>query len=158
QVMAADRDRPVPEPPDPRAEDDDRRERKPAADRVNDGRACEVEEADVAQPADRSRAVTRDGLAAPGPMTEHRIGDPRSERSQHEIAAEAHSLRDSPGHQGRRGSDEPELKDEEGADEGVVAAEQERGAPEQPVAGAEHEPEAEEPEQRRGDEEVREVL
>ena len=118
----------------------------------------EVDEAELLEPA--VRAVSTDERArAPRPVAEDRVGHGRDEGGEHQVAAEAHPLGDRAGHERRRRRDEPELEEEEGGQERAVALEDEgRRADEAARVDAEHQAEAEQPEQRRRDEEVGEVL
>src|SRR4029453_7686037 len=89
QVVALDPDRSEPEAADPWSKDEDCSQRDPAADRVHDGRAGEIHEAEIAQPAP-APALKRPVL--PGPVAEDRICDRGHEDRQSAVAAERHAL------------------------------------------------------------------
>lgn len=92
-------------------------------------------------------------------MSEDGVCDRGDEDGEHDVAGEAHALGDRPGYERRRDPDEAELEEKEGGDERAVAVEEEqRRADETALTSTEDQPEAEQPEQRRRDEEVREVL
>jgi hypothetical protein len=92
-------------------------------------------------------------------VAEQRVRDGRDERGEHEVAAEAHALRHRSGHERGGRADEAELEEEEGRHERAVAVVEERRTTDQTaLIRAEHQPEAEQPEQRSRDEEVGEVL
>ena len=111
----------------------------PASHRVHDGGSCEVDEAELLQPAVRAAAPIPERRVAPRPVAEDRVRDSGDEGGEDEVAGEAHALGDRPGHERRRGTDEPELEDEEGGQEGAVAVEEERRrADEAALAAAEH--------------------
>ena len=139
----------------PGSQDDDSGEPGPSADRVNDGRAGEVEEAQFAEPATAPDPVSLDGVDD---------GDER-EAEDHE-SRELDPLGDAAGDDGGGGGREDELEEEfgvegnprpvEGGDDPFVgvsyggtvvgAGEEEAVRAEKQVAVAEHEGEANHPE------------
>jgi hypothetical protein len=81
-------------------------------------------------------------------VTEDGIDDRGNERGEDEVSREAHALGNGPGHERRGGPDESDLEQEVRGQEHAVAVEEEqRPADEPTLPGAEHQSEAEQPEE-----------
>ncbi len=150
-----------PEAADAGTEHEDRGERDPAADGMDDGRAREVDETAALEPAGRLAAQH----AAPGPVAEDGIDQHGEDGGRDRIAAKAHAFGDGARDDGGGGRTEGELEEEEGHDPGgrLIAAcdavEGEVGRAEKPArADTEHEAEADEPEADARDAEIHHVL
>src|SRR5262249_13469982 len=151
------RNRSWPEASKPRPEDDDRRQRNPAADRVHDRRPCEIDEAEILQPP--LRAAARELSRTPGPVRKERVEDARDDDGDDEVYGKTHSLRNGSRDQRRCRGDEPEFEDEKREEKRPLPSEEELGCPDPALeTDTEDQPEAEEPEKRGSNEEGREGL